>query len=176
MHLLTAMMAGTEWDRLRTVSGTASDIPRHFIDLLEAKDDKAARDAYWKLDNHVLVQGRAFSSAPALLPFALAAASMDGLGAPARRWIVELVTEIALAKAHEDEPNPAEIERAIVDCLESSTWLFYGLIADIDPRIRCAGVELVSRYESDSRNLSALASFLEGDSDERVRSVASRRL
>jgi hypothetical protein len=57
------------WKSLRTASGTAQHIPCALYNLASAQDEKAIADAYWRLDNYIILQGTLYESAFFAIPY-----------------------------------------------------------------------------------------------------------
>jgi len=55
-----------DWSSLETLNGSAEHVPNAVLELLTDNKEKFDK-AYWKLENHVVVQGDLYSSA-AVLP------------------------------------------------------------------------------------------------------------
>lgn len=64
--------ADIDWSRLRTAHGTAAHVPSALRALADAIDEPAVSEAYWKLDNYVVLQGTLYESAWYVIPFLLA--------------------------------------------------------------------------------------------------------
>ena len=173
-RLLNLLLARQPWTQLRTTTGSAADVPARFLELVRGIDEAETERLYWRLDNHVVVQGRAFETSAALLPAIFVAISATATSFFARRWLVELLTEIVLARGHEDEPNPAAIEQAISSSVVRSLWIVYGLLASDDAIIRRAALEIVVRAETDPARRDEAAKAMLDDSDEQVRALAAR--
>jgi hypothetical protein len=85
-------LARHDWSSLRVQVGTAERIPEALLDLASAQSDADAERAYWKVDNHVVVQG-------ALYPAAIATASCAVALLPycsfaGRAWLLELLVQL----------------------------------------------------------------------------------
>lgn len=82
---------GVDWKVLRTATGTAEEIPTALLGLCSA-DKKTRKDAYWKIDNHAVLQGSLSEVAPFVV-----AALIDCLrsGPPSKEEIYNLLVEFA---------------------------------------------------------------------------------
>lgn len=60
------------WASLRTAHGTADSIPAAIRGLAGATTEADADRWYWKLDNHVVLQGSLYEAAYAVIPFMIA--------------------------------------------------------------------------------------------------------
>ncbi|WP_144009230.1 hypothetical protein [Enemella evansiae] len=53
-----------DWSALRAIGdSTAESVPAAIVAMMMARDTESAERAYWRIDNHVVVQGRLFQSA-----------------------------------------------------------------------------------------------------------------
>lgn len=145
--VLRALLNAVDWATLRVSGGYAEGVPEHLLELVSARTESDAERAYWRLDNHVVVQGRAFGAAAALVPALCVATSSSVVADCSRRWLVELLTEIALADCHEEEPNQREVEQALDQRLGEGLWVIYGLLSSEDAQIRRAALEVLRRKD-----------------------------
>jgi len=133
---VTSVMDETDWSALRCADGTADKIPERMLDLLRATVDEDADRAYWRIDNHVIVQGRYYDAAPPLIaPIGLALAG-EGIAAPARRALAELLTELALGHPHEDESDPDVLRVQVQAGFGRLKDVLHRLQSDVDDRVR----------------------------------------
>lgn len=146
---LRRLLDGEDWTRVQTSTGGGEQVPDRLLALVQSADALEAEQSYWRLDNHVVVQGRAYRSAALLLPSLMVASTSPAIARAARRWVVELLTEIALARPHEDEPDPSNVATSIADSLAMGRWTVYGLLADPDDHISRAAAEIIRRIEPD---------------------------
>lgn len=130
--LVEAELARHNWDQIREANGFASDIPKAFVELLNSETPQASSVAYWKLENHVVLQGSLFEAAVYIVP-AICAALVD-FGRP--EWVkiqlLELFFQIVAGEAHSEEA-----ERGLPDlgaaCRAEATkglWLLYRIFQD----------------------------------------------
>ena len=176
VRLLKVVLERTEWAELQTSGGSAASVPNRLLTLVQCCDEEQAKRAYWTLDNSVVVQGRVFEAGAALLTVIFVALSAPVVSVSARRWLVELLTEIALAVGHEDEASPAAVERMVRELIESNMPLVYGLLVDGDERVRRAGLEIVSRIERNDPRLPVTMSAMSEDPDEKVQKIVNRHV
>lgn len=57
MSLLVDEIKRIPWSTLRDCVGFATKVPDALSELLFAESEETAWKAYWKLDNHVILQG-----------------------------------------------------------------------------------------------------------------------
>lgn len=174
--VLLLVLGKADWSSLKIISGNAESVPERYLALLGCGDDQDAERRYWQLDNHVVVQGRAFDSAPALLPAIFLTLSVATIAAAARRWVVELLTEIVLSRGHESEPGARLIESQIKAHVMENIAVVCGLLVDDNPLVRRAAVAIVDRIDFDSEFRRALLEHMADDVDSRVAAEARRSL
>ena len=91
------------WKHLRADGGTAESVPDVVKEMLAASSEGAARDAYWRVDNVVVVQGQLFESAEATAALIVRSIcnrdyTVHGLG-----YALDLLVELAYGEAHDSE-------------------------------------------------------------------------
>src|ERR1700712_1066210 len=104
LDMLVEMQLGLyDWTQIREANGTAASIPIAFRELLESESPNASVVAYWKLENHVVVQGSLFQAARCLLP-AICAALVDFNRAKwVRVQLLELLYQLVAGVTHPEE-------------------------------------------------------------------------
>lgn len=91
-----------DWSKLRSM-GSASSVPQAIVKLQNAASEQEAQDAYWRIDNTVVVQGSLYEAA---LPAAACAVSaLPRCSTPARPWLLELLVQLSTG-----QPDPIEIQ------------------------------------------------------------------
>jgi hypothetical protein len=168
-----------DWSRLDAAQGTsASIVPEALEALRTATSEDAAREAYWRLDNTVVVQGRLFEAA---LPTAACIITILGSSTSevARVRLVELLEQIS---GGETQPDRTGLLISIRREIRRGFGIFVGLLQYgvelerelcVDLLISCAlgESELLDRVRFYLRKLS-----LDPGASERVRGYASARL
>jgi hypothetical protein len=173
------MLDSVDWDHTRWQMGPSSDfVPNAFRRLIAAQTEADADQAYWMLDNRVVVQGSLFEASEKLTPPLLAALQLD-LSPAARHGVVELLTEIALGG-----PDPSEValgNSGLADAsraaIRGGLSTIYRLLEDPDPRVRDAAIHVLDAVELDRQRLSAAAApIARSDPDDGVRQSAREHL
>jgi hypothetical protein len=168
-----ALILASDWSELRTQSGTAGGVPTALADLSQATSDESAENAYWRIDNEVIVQGELYQAALPTLEVLLALASKVSSG-PARRWLAELVQQIVCGQTHESETAAGNGDLA-VRCRASAQqalWLFYGWLSDVDRDVRaCALLTLQHVEDNVARRRAIFQALRLEESDDSVRKV-----
>jgi len=88
-----SLIQGTDWSKLREATGTASGVGVALLDLLTASTPEATRDPYWRIENHVVVQGEVFEAAEACTGV-LVAALVDERPRHVRICILDILFQI----------------------------------------------------------------------------------
>lgn len=168
-------MEAVDWPALRTDSGNGAGIPQALTDLWEATSEEMARDAYWRIDNEVLVQGQLYEAAVPTLEALLSLASMVPPG-PARKSVAELIQQIIFGQPHasEVELGNSEIGIKCRDIASGAVWIFYGWLADEDSDVRELALLSLCKTENEGRRKSVVFSALRrSDTSSGVRAVFS---
>jgi hypothetical protein len=164
-----------DWAALREIVGDARDIPSAVEALILARDEEAADNAYWRIDNHVVVQGQLFESALPLTPILLALLAGE-LEEIVRPRVLELLMQIVLGKSAESElicgnHNLGDLCKLAVS---KGLWLYYLELLKERPTTQKLALELIAECESDQNRLhSVLRECASFASDTEIRSFAS---
>jgi HEAT repeat protein len=158
---------------------TSSDyVPDAFRRLIDSRTEADADQAYWMLDNRVVLQGSLFEASEKLIAPLIAALELD-LSPAARHGVLELLTEIALGGTDPSEvalgnSGLADASRAAI---RRGLPAIYSLLQDPDPRVRDASIHILGAVELDRRRLAAAAApVARADPDARVRESAREHL
>ncbi|MFD2205558.1 hypothetical protein [Kiloniella antarctica] len=81
-----------DWRKLETVPSSNSNISTALLDLSRAITKNQAHDAYWRIDNHVIVQGDLYQAAVAVVPCVLEI--LQNCPKEARPFCLDLLAEI----------------------------------------------------------------------------------
>ena len=121
-----------DWTAMMEADGPATKIPLAIWELLDASSPEDAVKAYWKLENHVVVQGSLFEAAVSTVSVICASLVLG----PRPKWVMiqllELLFQIVSGESHSDE-----VKRGLSDLGErcraeasKSLWLLYGLFQE----------------------------------------------
>ncbi|MCC6176190.1 MAG: hypothetical protein IT305_12865 [Chloroflexi bacterium] len=164
-----------DWSSLRSSTGTAAYVPDAVERLASAETDSTAQEAYWELDNKVVIQAQLFESAIPLISVLLALLA-GPLSPPSRFWIIELLLQIVDGIPHESELVHGAPDLRERSCLEAreGLWLFYGLVFDDNVNARTAGIQLVAAIETNTPRLVGMLDYVfQNDVREDVRLLAA---
>lgn len=144
-------IARLQWERLREACGSAEQIPYALVEMLNAPNPEAVDAAYWKLENHVVVQGQLFEVAEFVVSV-LMAALLEERPRHVRISILELLFQIVSGEAHEDEVSLGNADLAgkcQAKALEG-LWVLYRELAFGE---RDAAQEILEVIEKDTARL-----------------------
>jgi hypothetical protein len=129
------------WDAIATQSGDCSGVPDALASL-SAEDPDVRRSGYWRLDNHVVVQGGLYSGAFYLVPFLVQLLrSKTHLG---QSEILDLLCEIASGTAEfESTVSFAVCERPFVTYIPDKAGLRFPLVVACQFAIATALSDLI---------------------------------
>ncbi len=142
------------WRDLREASGSAAGIPHALEGMLTADSPNAVDVAYWKLENHVVVQGELFEAAPHVVSVLLAAL-LDNSPSFIRIGILELLFQILGGESHESE-GERDLGPKCRDLAREGLWLLYGELGAGLPGQRAAALEVLNLVETDRGRLRAI--------------------
>jgi hypothetical protein len=117
---LTAELDRYDWRQFKSFVGDGSSLPSALLALVSAESAEVAKQAYWRIDNVAMVQGRLSQSAEPL-----SGCLVKGLFVatpPARRYLFDLLATIAGGyEDHVDisEVGPVSIARCIEPMVQS---------------------------------------------------------
>jgi hypothetical protein len=154
--LVEAELVRHEWSRIRESDGPATSIPIAFRELLASNSPDESTNAYWKLENHVVLQGSLFEAAAYIVP-AICAALVDKSRA---RWVriqlLGLLDQIVFG-----EPHPEEVARGLGDlavrCQDAAReglWTLYRIFQEGELS-QTAG-DIIELVDHDTGRLDAL--------------------
>lgn len=156
-----ALIDAVDWSTLHSSLGAAEFVPEAFRQLIDAQSEEEAEEAYWKLDNRVVVQGQLYDSARWLIG-PLVAALQGSLTDSARNRVAELLAEIAIGAARDIDSATGDIELALAcrEELSRGLWSFYGLLDDNDHRTRLGATYILEVVEPDKKRLTHVMNFV----------------
>jgi hypothetical protein len=151
-------------------------LPQAFNDLSRATSEATADDAYWRIDNEVIVQGELYEAAVPALEVLLSMAPTMPPG-PARRSLAELIQQITFGQPHssEIELGNANLASRCLSLASEAVWIFYGWLADADSGVReCALLALQKVETNEKRKAMIFASCREDDQNPGVQKIFSQ--
>jgi hypothetical protein len=138
-----------QWSRLSTAHGSAVEVPTALADLV-AEDPNVRERAYWKLDNHVVLQGDLYEAAP-FVGMALVEMLARGVDRKDRLYallyqLVEGYAPPEMTVVVDGRPVPlAATNRRIVE--DGLRWYEQDLLSP-EPAIRAKVIDILSSFRS----------------------------
>ncbi len=126
-QLVECELTRHDWSHIREADGPATAIPDALRELLAARSAETLTDAYWKLENHIVVQGQLYEAAAYVVPVLLAALTGRERARLVRAGILELLFQIIRGAIPGDELNPgrSDLESRCRTAARQGLWLVY---------------------------------------------------
>lgn len=176
MHsLVRHELDAVDWDALRVIdSKPASNVPEAVERLLATESETDAENAYWKLDNRVVVQGQLFDSAPPLVP-ALFAALSTSLTEANKTYVLDLLVEILAGESAQSEAarGKRHLGQNARHAAIEGLWLAYRLASDPESSVRERAIFIVHSIDPNRDRVARLLAAAANDPDVRVRRFAT---
>ncbi|QTD50169.1 hypothetical protein [Sulfidibacter corallicola] len=147
-------LARHHWAELREASGIADNIPSAILELLKSSRPDEAENAYWKIENHVVVQGQLFESAEYVVPVLL-----TSLLQKQQKWvkisILELLFQIVSGEPHEEEISKGnrDLGERCREKAREGLWILYQEMMFGE---RYAAKDVLEVIEKDPHRLSSI--------------------
>ena len=151
--LASAEIERVNWEGLRELNGSAAGVPDALRGLLCAQNNAEAEQFYWKIENHVVVQGRLYEAAEHVIPVLLAAL-LDGADRETTISVMEIIFQIVAGSTAEEEierGNSQVVELCHLRAREG-LWVIYRELAGGN---RDAALEILEHIELDVERLDA---------------------
>ena len=136
------LISQIEWDSYTEIAGPALHIGAALLELLSSNDAASAETAYWKIENHVVVQGSLFSSA-APVTRVLVAALIDSPPPYIRISILDLLYQILSGW------SPEENDRLVQECRRFAIEGFWLLVREYVYGPRDAAMDVLEILDTD---------------------------
>ena len=177
MHNLIDELERPKWSELRTLIGFADFVPNSLRKLTDATTTEEIYEAYWNLDNRIVVQGSLFEAAEYVIPILLN--MLQNASDPIKASILELLiqmadgwndkTEVSLGNTWLKDRCHREVQRGI------AIFVFHLNSESADIREHC--VELIGLTEDNvGRLVWLLRTVMDKVPDESVREMAKYML
>jgi len=130
--IVDAAIARYDWSNLREANGTAAGIPTAFIELLDSAGPEDSVKAYWKLENHVVLQGALFEASVGTVSLIGAAMVEPERPKWVRIQLLELLFQIVMGESHPEEVNRgfANLREECHNEANKLLWILYGIFQD----------------------------------------------
>jgi len=170
MRKTLAQLAEVNWPSLRTAHGTAEHVPVALRALACALDSSQLFEAYWLLDNYIVLQGTLYESA-----YFAAAYILDILlsarWAPLRVAAYDLLIEIARGVPDPERPwvpppgAPADLREACRGVIGSGLAAYEPDLSSEDPAVRRRALDLLASFEDPKSHLKRLLARIDPGED-----------
>lgn len=170
---LKEMIQQIPWGDLNVLMGKATHIPRALLELT-SPDKKTRESAYWKIDNHVVVQSDLFEAAYYVVPLLLEILSHEGIDG--RDLIYDLLYEIGNGAGFGKsivryfDGKEMDLEQACRSEVSQGLDLYLRDLGDPLPIVRLRLIDLLESLE-EHRNIiyPKLQAALASEQDDKVR-------
>lgn len=177
--LARQLLQERDWGALRWSGGAATELPVCVERLVLAQDEREAKEAYWSIDNAVVVQGQLFEAAEFVVAPLLAALAGD-LSEDARIRVLDLLFEIGSGVPDESEValGNADLGSRCRKAVREGIWLVLEQLYSSSALVRKTALEIVADLETDEvRRHLILKAVVENEAvDSVVHRVASAEL
>ena len=164
------------WASLRTAHGTAELIPAAIRGLSCATTDADADRWYWKLDNHVVLQGSLYEAAYAVIPFMIAileSPTPESTRARAYDLLVEIAAGVVGDPSHDRTVTVSGVtERLDKACHERIASARDRYVADLrgnEATVRRKALDLVVSLDDDPAMILELLTAIDPADDTEFR-------
>lgn len=162
------------WGRLQTADGDAAAIPEALTGLAAADADTADR-WYWRLDNHVVLQGSLYTAAFEVIPFVieiLRSAATPEARARAYDLLVEIARGEPVPGQHFSDRNPGQsLDEACRNRIGAGWSRYRDDLLGNEPLIRRKALDLVVSLDRETGELKELLESVNTDNDVEFRTA-----
>jgi hypothetical protein len=152
--LVECELQKVDWTKVKDLTGPATNVPVALRELLAANSPEECDTAYWKLENHVVVQGGLFEAACFVVPVLLAALVRPDRPSFVRIGLLELLFQIVNGHDYVGElKQDREFHQQCINSAREGLWILYREFIEGEPD---AVREIIQLIDGDQR-----LSFLE---------------
>lgn len=142
------------WSSLYTAHGTAEHIPIALNALASAHNADQLLDAYWKLDNYIVLQGTLYESAYFAVPYILQilfSSQWSQLRVAAYDLLIEIARGVPDPGLVWNPPpdTPNNLREACREVIASSLTAFEPDLYSDDTTVRCRALDLITSFDDD---------------------------
>jgi hypothetical protein len=148
-----------DWPRLRQATGGAAHVPAAIRALLNAVSSDELDEPYWKLENHVVSQGRLFQAALPVVSVLIAALTCTDRPAWVRTGILDLLFQLVNGTADDSEIANGErdLAAACQQAAREGLWVLYRELIEGE---REAAKEVLCEIETNPDRLATILATL----------------
>lgn len=150
--LFETELSRRDWSQIRDANGSADRIPHAIRDLVSARSPEEVDQAYWRLENHVVVQGFVFEAAPYTVSALVAALVKPDRPKFVRTGLLELLFQIVHGETHPEEKarGMGDLAEMCRDRAREGLWLLYReCLSDRD----AGAIEVIQLVDSEADRL-----------------------
>ena len=148
-----------DWSRLRQATGPATHVPGSIRAMLRAGTPDELDEHYWELENHVVIQGRLFQSAPPVVAVLMAALTCADRPSWVRIGVLDLLFQLVIGTSHESEiANGSHLLGAT--CQKTARHGLWVLYRELMEGERDAARDILDHVEEDRDRLAAVLARL----------------
>jgi hypothetical protein len=157
--LAEAELGRWDWAALREADGNATLIPVALREMLASTSPEEVEPAYWRIENHVVVQGQLYQAAVQVAGVILAALACVDRPRWVRVSLLELLFQIVNGSPHESEVAVGfgDLAEACRAAARQGLWVLYRELLDGE---RAAAKEILEVVEVESDRLLTVLSRL----------------
>jgi hypothetical protein len=161
-------LADVDWASLRTAHGTAAHVPDAIRALANADDAEAVNNAYWRLDNYIVLQGTIYPSAVVAIPYILDILLTAPSG-PRRVAAYDLLIEIARGVPDPADPSASKLREEARALIGPGRPVYARDLRDApDGSVRRRALDLLTTFDDDPHGLRMLLDEVEPGQDEQL--------
>lgn len=172
-EIAAVLLDSIDWSCL-TVCGdkAADDVPRAFRALLDSQNSTQAEQAYWRIDNNVVVQGNVYDSAPAAVAVILSALTDFQRPIHVQVCLLELLAQIVFGSVSgiEEVPSDCQLEHACLEAAREGIWTLYKLVSCFATKhreIAEAALDVLEKLDTNQVRFQAVATAYKLSADDR---------
>ncbi|QUJ67382.1 hypothetical protein KDD30_15305 [Photobacterium sp. GJ3] len=172
-------IGSVDWKKLEQAHGDASHVPKA-IEQLISEDEEKREKAYWKLDNHVVLQSDLYEAAFYVIPFLLEILRSNiSVG---REHVYALLAEIANGYASEEvtvfiNGNRVPLSNACRNMVLEHVDIYLDEVQNQASRYRDSALDLLMSLSEKSAEIkTTLNSVLASEQDQEIRALVNEVL
>ena len=145
-----------DWSNIIEAHGPATNIPVAIRELMLAQNVEESEIAYWKLENHIVVQGNVFEAAAYAVPVFMAALVKTDRPTHFVISTMDLFYQIIAGGVHEEEiaRGMPDLKERCIAAMREGIWILYANY--LQGRVRRSLGEVISMLDDDPYRLKYL--------------------
>jgi hypothetical protein len=158
-HLAELELNRWDWSRFRQATGNAGHVPGAIRALLDSGTPDDVDIPYWKLENHIVVQGQLYQAALPAVSVLIAALTWTERPSWVRVGVLDLLFQLVNGTAHESEvtANGIDLAESCKQAARQGLWVLYRELLDGE---RDAAKDVLFEIERNHDRLAAVLQTL----------------